>query len=75
MKRDDFNELLLSELRDLKNEVKEVRQTDIPGLRTEVAGFHEKIETLKRQQAWSTRLYTILGGAIAVAITKFTGHP
>lgn len=74
MRRDEWNELLLTELRDLKNEVKEVRQTDIPTLRTEVAGFHEKIETLKKSQAWSTRLYTVLGGALAVAISKFTGH-
>lgn len=70
----DINELILSELKDLKDEVKQVRVTDLPDLQKSVAGFHSKIETLETQQKWSTRLYTILGGAIAVAITKFTGH-
>lgn len=74
MSFDPFQELLLSELQELKKDVKDVRTIDIPALKTDVAGFHEKIETLKNQQKWSTRLYTILGGAIAVAITKFTGH-
>lgn len=74
MKREEFHELILSELKDLKNEVREVRQTDIPNLNTAVAGFRTEMETLKKNQTWSTRLYTIIGGAIAVAITKFTGH-
>lgn len=70
----DINELILQELKDLKKEVGDVRITDIPNLRTDIAGFHTKIKTLENQQKWSTRLYTILGGAIAVTISKFTGH-
>lgn len=70
----DINELILSELKELKGEMNAVRTTDIPNIRTDVAGFHTAINTLKDQQKWSTRLYTILGGAIAVLISKFTGH-
>ncbi len=74
MPLDPFQELLMSELAEMKKDIKDVRVTDIPMLKTEIAGFHEKMGSLKKQQAWSTRLYTILGGAIAVAIAKFTGH-
>ncbi len=70
----DPYELILSELKDMKNDIKDVRQSDIPGLRADIAGFHEKIKTIKKQQTLSTQLYTILGGAIAVIIAKITGH-
>lgn len=75
MKRDEFHEAILNRFDTLDRKLDDVRTKDIPGLQTAVAGFHEKIEMLKNQQKWSTRIYTVLGGAIAVAITKFTGHP
>lgn len=67
-------DLILNELKDLKKEVNEVRTKDIPSVQASVAGFNTKLKMLEKQQMWSTRLYTILGGAIAVAIAKFTGH-
>lgn len=74
MPLDPFQELLLKNLEDLKNDVRDVRTKDIPQLQSDIAGFHTKLKTLKHQQDWSTRLYTLLGGAIAVMISKFTGH-
>lgn len=74
MPLDPFQELLLSELKDMKNDIKEVRSTDIPALKVDIEGFHGKLKALERQQKWSTRLYTMIGGAVAVAIAKFTGH-
>lgn len=74
MPLDPFQELLLSELKEMKDDIKDVRVKDIPALQKDIAGFHGKLKTLEKQQTWSTRIYTLLGGAIAVAITKFTGH-
>lgn len=74
MPLDPFQELLLSELSDLKRDVKDVRTQDIPALQRDIAGFHGNLKTLKDQQKWSTRFYTIIGGVIAVAIARFTGH-
>lgn len=70
----DIQELILAELKDLKEEVQQVRITDIPKIRVDISGFQTKLKTLETQQTWSTRLYTVLGGAIAVAIAKFTAH-
>lgn len=74
MKRDEFHQLILNELQDVKREIKEVRVSDIPAIQISVAGFRKEIDNLKTSQKWSTRLYTVLGGAIAVAVSKFTGH-
>lgn len=73
MKRNEF-ELILNELKALRDDMMHVRTKDIPTLNTAVTGFRAEIETLKKNQTWSTRLYTIIGGAITVAIVKFTGH-
>lgn len=73
MKRKSFEDHVISELQDIKNDMKQVRTVDIPGLKSDVSGFHEKIRSLEKSQAWSTRLYTVIGGAIAVAVAKFTG--
>ncbi len=74
MSFDPFQELILTELKDLKQDIKDVRQTDIPAIKEDIKGFHGKIKSLEKQQTWSTRIYTVLGGAIAVAIAKYTGH-
>jgi len=74
MSVDPFQELILSEIKGLRDDIKEVRVTDIPAIKIEIKGFHGKLKTLEKQQKWSTRLYTVLGGAIAVVVAKFTGH-
>ena len=74
MSSDSFQELILSELREVKGEIREVRQTDIPEIKVKIASFQTNLDTVKKQQMWSTRVYTLIGGAIAVVITKMTGH-
>jgi len=54
-----INEVLLSELQEIKADVKQVRQTDIPALREEFAVIKEKTST-------SAKIIALVGGAIAV---------
>lgn len=74
MPLDPFQELLLSEFKEMKDNLNQVRITDIPALKVDIAGFKKDVKDLENKQRWSTRLYTLIGGAIAVAIAKYTGH-
>jgi hypothetical protein len=59
--------LILSELQDLKSEIREVRQTDIPSLRTAVAVFKTELTTIKEKVSTKSMVITAVGGLIAVA--------
>lgn len=59
--------LILSELQDLKSEVREVRQTDIPKLTTAVAVFKTELNTIKEKVSTKSMVITAVGGLIAVA--------
>lgn len=76
MKPKEF-EMILSEIRDLRTDVRETR-TGVGELKTDLATFKattsQTIKDITEKQKWSTRLYTVVGGAIAVAISKFMGH-
>ena len=76
MKSNEFHELVLKDLAEMKADIKEVRQTDIPNLKTDLASFKattdKSIEDLDTKTKWSTRVYTIIGGALAVLTAKFT---
>jgi hypothetical protein len=52
-------DLILQEIRDIKGEIKEVRQLDIPNLKTELA-------VVKTQSSQAARVIAGIGGAIAV---------
>lgn len=73
----EFEELMLSEMRGLRDDQRQTRDV-VSGLKTDLATFkvgtNNSIEDLKTKQKWSTRLYTVVGGAIAVAISKFMSH-
>lgn len=77
MKQNEFHELVIRELSAIKDDIKQVRQADIPVIREGFAKFkgtvEEQIKVLKDRTSWSSRLYTVLGGALAVAVAKFTG--
>lgn len=73
-KNNEIYKLLLEEIRQVKNEIKEVRQTDVPSLNTKIETFGEKLKQVKEQQTWSTRIYTLVGGAIAVFIAHITSQ-
>lgn len=74
MAKNKIQELILSEIQDLKSEIKEVRQTDIPNIHVKIESFNQQLKTLDKQQTWSTRIYTLIGGALAIMISKLTGH-
>lgn len=58
-KKIGINEILLRELQEIKADVKEVRQKDIPSLREEFAVIKEKTRN-------SAKIIAGVGGAIAV---------
>lgn len=74
---DEFQSLLLSELKDLKQDMKAVREQDIPNVRSDMAAFkatyNGKIKSLEKSQKWYSGIYTVIGGAIAVLLAKYTG--
>lgn len=74
MPRNDIQKLILDELRGLKTEVSDIRTKDIPDIKTHIGTYDTKLETLKEKQAWSMRIYTLVGGALAVVASRFTGH-
>lgn len=62
----EFEQLLLNETRDIKSHVER--------LEDKMVGFDTKLSEVERKQKWSTKVYTVLGGALAVVIAKYTGH-
>lgn len=62
MKKDKLQDLVLSELQELKKEIKEIRQTDIPNLKIDIA--IEKERTSK-----TARIITGVGGIISIAVS------
>lgn len=55
-------ELILSKLESIEKEVKEVRQTDIPKLKLDMAVMKEKSSN-------SAKIITAVGGAITLAVS------
>lgn len=67
MPRNEIQKLILSEIQDLKSEIKEVRQTDIPMLQTSVATFKTELKTIKEKVGTKSTIITAVGGLLAVA--------
>lgn len=65
MPRNDIQKLILSEIQELKSEIKEVRQTDIPDLRTAVGVFKTELATVKDKISTKSMIITGVGGLIA----------
>jgi len=74
MPRNDIQKLILSELQDLKSEIKEVRQTDIPNLRTAVGVFKTEIATIKEKVSTKSTIITTVGGLLAVATSMAVAY-
>lgn len=70
-------DMIMSEIRDLRTDVRDTRD-GVGALRTDLATFKattsQTIKDITEKQKWSTRIYTVIGGAVAVAISKFMGH-
>jgi len=67
MPRNEIQKMILSELQELKSEIKEVRQTDIPNLRTAVGVFKTELSTIKEKMSTKTTIISAVGGLIAIA--------
>ena len=67
MPRNDLLKLVLSEIQDLKTEVREVRQTDIPNVSKLVAILQTEITNVKEKTSIRSMIITGIGGLIAVA--------
>lgn len=67
----DVNELLLAAINEIKQDIKEVRQLDIPTLMTKLESHKTEtkieIKNLKEKTATQTKIWTLVGGFIAVA--------
>ena len=74
MPRNDIQKLILSEIQDLKTEIKEVRQTDIPNLRTVVGVFKNELATVKEKVSTKSMIITAVGGLIAVGTSAAVGY-
>ena len=74
MPRNDIQKLILSEIQSLKTEIKEVRQTDIPNLRTAVGVFKTELATVKEKVSSKSMIITAVGGLIAVGTSVAVGY-
>lgn len=67
MPHNEIQKLILKELQNLSSEMKEVRQTDIPNLKTAVGVFKSELATVKDKISTKSMIITSVGGLIAVA--------
>lgn len=67
MPRSDIQKLILSEIQELKSEIRDVRQKDIPALNTAVQVFKTELKTIKEKVSNKSMIITGVGGLIAVA--------
>lgn len=75
MPKNDIQKLILEKIQDCTNEIKEVRQKDIPGIHTLVATLQAELEHVKEKTSVKSVIITATGGLIAVgtsiAVTYF----
>lgn len=74
MPKNDIQKLILSEIQELKSEIKEVRQTDIPNLRTAVGIFKTELATVKDKVSTKSTIITAVGGLLAVATSMAVAY-
>lgn len=74
MPKNDIQKLILSEIQDLKSEIKEVRQTDIPALNIAVSVFKTEIKTIKEKVSTRSMIITAVGGLLAVATSMAVAY-
>lgn len=74
MPKNDIQKLILSEIQDLKSEIREVRQTDIPALNTAVGVFKTELKTIKEKVSTKSMIITSVGGLLAVATSMAVAY-
>ena len=74
MAKESLQSIILKEIQEIKSDLKEVRQTDIPNLRVAVAGFKTELKAVQSRQTWFSSIATVVGGALAYTASMLTGH-
>lgn len=74
MARNDIQKLILAEIQELKSEVKQVRQVDIPALNTAVGVFKTELKTIKEKVSTRSMVITGVGGLLAVATSMAVAY-
>ncbi len=77
MKAKEFD-LLMTEIREVKHELKEVRQIDIPAVHTSIAIADERMKELKEQVSKDAdrkaKIYGGVGSALAFLFSIVVSH-
>jgi hypothetical protein len=74
MPKNDIQKLILTGIQELKSEMKEVRQTDIPGLHTIVATLQTELAHVKEKTSAKSMIITAVGGLIAVGTSMAVAY-
>lgn len=62
MKNGEIQQLILTKLNTIESELKEVRQTDIPNIKTDVA-------VIKTEASTAAKVIAAVGGIVAVVVS------
>jgi len=74
MPRNETQKLILEGIQELKSDMKEVRQTDIPGLHTVVATLQTELANVKEKTSTKSMIITAVGGLIAVCTSMAVAY-
>ena len=74
MPRNDIQKLILSEIQEIKTDMKQVRQTDIPGLHLIVATLQSELKNVKEKTSTKSTIITAVGGLLAVATSMAVAY-
>lgn len=74
MAKIDIQKLILSEIQEVKSDMKEVRQKDIPHIHEIVAGLRKEVEHVKEKASSKSMIITGIGGLLAVATSMAVAY-
>lgn len=74
MPKSDIQKLILSEIQEIKTDMKQVRQTDIPGLHLLVATLQTELTNVKEKVSTKSTIITTVGGLLAVATSMAVAY-
>ena len=70
----DIQKLILTEIQEIKSDMKQVRQADIPTLHTIIATLQSELTFVKEKISIRTMLITGIGGAVAVSTSLLISY-
>lgn len=73
MHKNSLQKLILSEIQEVKTDMKEVRQKDIPDIHSSIATLKAEITHVKEKTAAKSTIITAIGGILAVLTSMALG--